>query len=79
MGTYKPNRYISTVLIFIIATKQFRYAIQNSFTLYALKINKWKIRVNKGTLRKLIKSAITWLYHLPKQVFQRGRKSRLKI
>ena len=33
----------------------------------------------KGTLRKLIKRATTWLFHLPKQVLQRGRKLRPKV
>ena len=33
----------------------------------------------QGTLKKLIKRTTTWLFHLPKQIIQRGRKSRPKV
>ena len=40
---------------------------------------KKEIRVNKGTLRKLIKRATVWLFYLPRQVLQKGRKLRPKV
>ena len=56
--------------------------LSNSDTLYKIlsgEVDNVEIRVNKGTLRKLIKRDTTWLFHLPKQLLQRGRKSRPKV
>ena len=55
--------------------------LSNFDTLYKIlsgEVNN-EIRGNEGTLRKLIKTATTWLFHLPEQVLQRGRKSRPKV
>ena len=53
--------------------------LSNFDTLYKIFSGEVNISVNKSILRKLVKRTATWLFHLRKQIFQRGRKSHPKI